>query len=269
MTDSYKEYLDFAITLAKKACAILMQKNGKSEIKVQKSMHFDFATNVDLEVEKLIVDEIFKKYPKHGILSEETEEIKTSSPFRWVIDPLDGTWNYSRNYPYFGTIIGLEHNKEIVVAVFNMPHTNELFYASKNHGFYLNGDKMVCSTTSDLNSSFVCSNYATFKSPPDRFKRKMILSEKLVKATYKYYPSHQTSMDLVRISQGVFDATIVIDSSGHWWDRIAGFLFIKESGGKITSLSGGEVNFENYTKGFVASNGKIHEKLSEIVNSVY
>lgn len=266
--DKYKEYLDFAINIAKKAGAILMQRKGATKIKVQKNMRFDFATNVDLEVEKLIIDAIFKKYPKHGILSEETEETKTNSPFRWVIDPLDGTWNYSKNYPYFGTIIALEHNKEIVVAVYYMPQTNELFYASKSRGFYLNNNKMVCTTTSDLNASFVFSNYVSFKTLPDRFKRKMLLSEKLVKATYKYYPSHQTSMDLVRIAQGVFDATIVIDSSGKWWDRVAGFLFIKEAGGKITSLNGGEVNSENHAIGLVASNGKIHKQLLEIVNSV-
>ena len=267
--NNFSEYLEFASGLADKVGDIMLKSKHTVEIKVKKGELHDFATNVDLTVEKLIIDSIKRKYPSHNILSEEAGEIKGNSPFRWIIDPLDGTWSYSIGLPLFGTIIALDYEGKTVMAVFYLPQTKEKFTGVVGKGVYLNGKKIKVSKTDDVKASFILSNFPSFKTPKDTLTRKLTLTEKLIKETYRFFPSHSSSVDLCRVAQSAFDGDIIIDTSGKWWDLVAGIFFVKEAGGKVTTLDNKDTTYNNYRRGFVASNGKIHDKLLSIVNSVY
>jgi len=269
MKDQFDNYLTFAQKLSEKAGKIILKGRKDFSIKVRKGQLHDFATNIDLSVEKLIISSIKKKYPGHGILSEEAGEIKSNSPFRWVIDPLDGTWVYSVGLPLFANIIALEYKRETIMAIFSFPQTQEQFWGLKGKGVFLNGKKITVNKTDDLKASFIFSNYPSFKTPEDRLKSKLALSEILIQETYRFYPSHSSSMDLCRVAQGAFEGSVIIDTSGKWWDLVAGIFFIKEAGGKVTTFDNKDATYNNYRRGFVASNGKIHDKLLSITNSVY
>lgn len=265
MINIYKKYLDFALQTSKEAVNIALKARSTASISVRKGDLHNYATNADIEVEHYILDKIKNNFSNHAILSEESGEIETNSPYRWIIDPIDGTWAYKVGLPQWGTIIALEFKGEIVVSVINLPISNEIFTAYKNGGFFLNGKKIKCSSVNDIKASFIFINHPSFKTPPELFESKMKLIEKLTRTTYRTFPSHTTSVDLARVAQGVYEADIVTSTSGGWWDLCAGILMVKEAKGKVSTYDNKEVTSENYNKGFIASNGKIHQQLLEIV----
>ena len=148
------EYLKFAINIAKKAGEIQMSYFGNISSLEKKSTSIDLLTNADIESEKYIINQIQTTYPKHSILSEEAGNIANDSQYLWVIDPLDGTTNFTHNLPIFAVSIGLvKKGVEAICAVVYNPAVNKCFYAEKNKGSYLDGKKIQCSSSSTLSNS--------------------------------------------------------------------------------------------------------------------
>ena len=130
---------DFILTLIKDAGKLLLEKSKEVfKIATKNNDPRDIVTAVDFEVNNFLINAIKKEFTSHGIYSEESEEKKSTSEFLWVIDPIDGSSNFSRHIPHFAICIGLLH-KEIPIAgaVYN-PITDELFSFKKRHGAFLN-----------------------------------------------------------------------------------------------------------------------------------
>lgn len=135
----YDEFLDFIFPLAKGAGEIQLAYFRGNDLGIEtKSNAYDVVTRADKESEAYIVQAILGRYPGHGILGEEGGVMGTAgSDYRWVIDPLDGTTNYSQGLPIFSVSIALQHKGETVVGVVYAPYLGELFWASREGGAWM------------------------------------------------------------------------------------------------------------------------------------
>jgi myo-inositol-1(or 4)-monophosphatase len=253
--DSYK---NIAVLAAKKSGQLLKRKLGQ-ERKVTFKGVVNLVTEMDLLSEKIIVSTIRRHYPHHNILAEEKAAKQGDSPFRWIVDPLDGTTNYAHGYPTFCVSIALEKKGEIILGVVYDPMRNETFLAERGKGARLNGKKIHVSSTSKISLSLLATGfpYDLRESPVnnfDHFHNFAIRAQAVRRAG-------SAALDLCYVAAGRFD--------GFWemklgpWDLAAGSLIVREAGGKVTDFSGKNLSLDGRT--VLASNRKIHRKMTEVL----
>lgn len=221
----------------------------------QKNKNFrDIVSEVDIVVENKIKNIIKKKFSNHQFEGEETGLKKTNSKYKWIIDPIDGTVNYIHGIPFFSISIALELDGEIILGIINNPITNELFYAFKNEGSYLNGERIFVSKRDKLEKCLFITTFSSEKNMKRNNKYKIF--GKINDISRGCLRLGSASLGLAYLSCGKVD--------GLWggtlkkWDVAAGIVILKEAGGKITTKSGSRYSFG---KTFVASNGPIHRDL--------
>ncbi|MFZ3062127.1 MAG: inositol monophosphatase family protein, partial [Actinomycetota bacterium] len=152
------EFKELAISTARKAGALL--KEGLSlEKKIGYKGVVNLVTETDIKSQELIVSEITKNLPDHGIISEENLEERTKARYLWIIDPLDGTTNYAHRYPIFSISMALAEEGEIILGVVHDPNFDELFFAEKGCGAFLNDKPIRVSKTALLNSSLLATGF--------------------------------------------------------------------------------------------------------------
>ena len=217
-------------------------------------------TEADHAAEKAIMDVIKAEYPDHYILSEEAGEIIHESSYKWIIDPIDGTINFSRGIPINCVSIGIEYNKEVIMGAVYNPHLDELFLAEKGQGASLNEKSIrVSGETTVLKSCLVTGFPYTYLDSPngplevfDRLIRKGVPVRRLGSA----------AIDLCWVAAGRFDG--FYEHKLEAWDSAAGSLMVEEAGGRVTDLKG--LPYSPYQHGIVATNGLIHEELLGWIN---
>lgn len=221
----------------------------------------NLVTEADHASEKAIMDVIRRHFPDHYILSEESGEIIQDSRYKWIIDPIDGTVNFAHGIPLNCVSIAIEHAGEIVMgAVFN-PHLNEFFFAEKGKGAFLNDQPIrVSEQTKTINACLVTGFPYTYINMPngpleifERFVRKGVPVRRLGSA----------AIDLCWVAAGRFDG--FYEHKLEAWDSAAGYLIVEEAGGKVTDHEGNK--FSVYQHRVLATNGKIHEEMVEIINN--
>src|SRR3989344_3431493 len=127
----------FIQDIAKKAGDAVLKRFGNSGVHRMKSDRvWDVVTEVDLLAYKIITSAIKKAYPDHGIISEESGGINNHAEYIWIIDPIDGTLNFSRNVPMFGVMICLARRDKIILSAINLPCSKEIFFAKAGKGAY-------------------------------------------------------------------------------------------------------------------------------------
>ncbi len=260
-----RQIQQFTEDIALGAGKILLKHFHTSKIVKRKSDFGDIATNADLASEKYILSQIHKKFPTHHVLSEESGDTGINSDFVWVVDPLDGTKEYSRGIPFFNVSIALEYCGDIVVGVTYRPSTNELFSAVKNGGAFLNKKRLSVSLETNLSKSFVSSSFPFYKNPDDVFNKTLALLTVLVKKAYRLRPFQETVANFCWVASGAHDGSIVTITGPKWWDIAPGILLIQEAGGNVTDTYGSLIKNHDLSRGIVASNGKIHNQLLEII----
>jgi myo-inositol-1(or 4)-monophosphatase len=222
----------------------------------------NLVTEMDRLSEKTVVETILRAFPRHGVLAEEDARIENDSGFLWIIDPLDGTTNYAHGYPNFSVSIGLEHNGEIVIGVVYDPMRDELFTALRGQGAFLNDTKIAVSKNDTLIRSLLATGF-----PYDRTvstENNLNYFNALIMASQEVRRSGSASLDLCNLAAGRLD--------GYWelklqpWDVAAGSLIVREAGGEATDFSGKRSAIRD--KEIVASNGRIHNQLLEIIDRV-
>lgn len=246
--------LNVAIRAAKNAGKLLMDDFGRT-IKVMTKGDGSLVTEVDLKAEKQIVDAIKKSFPGDGILSEESVPQSSTAAFNWIIDPLDGTHNYIRGINIFGASIALQHGHEIVMGVIFMPVTKELYHAQKGKGAYRNGKRIRVSGRNLEQSTMIYdSSIRTNKEP-------MLAGlSKIVDKVFNVRMYGSTARSLTYIAEGKAD--LEIEFNDKLWDFAAGLLLVEEAGGSATDFRGKVWNLD--TRGYIASNGKLHEDVLKI-----
>lgn len=252
------KFLNFAINTAKKAGALILEKSKKNIIVAEKAKN-DLITNIDKASENLIIQEIQKNFPDHAIFAEESVNSKKSfnnAEYVWFIDPLDGTTNFVHGLPIYAVSIGLLKKNsikgEILAGVVFAPVFNELFYAEKGKGAYLNGKKIKVSSVKKLADSMVVTGF-----PPTQKEINLPYLEIMIKKAQAVRRLGSAALDLCYTACGRFD--------GFWefglkpWDIAAGSLIVKEAGGKITDTNGNIINL--FGADILASNKKIHKEM--------
>lgn len=195
----------------------------------EKQNVFDVVTVADKASEKLIIDNIRAKYPDHSILSEESGTEEHHSDWRWIIDPLDGTTNYSNGLPIFSVSIGLEYKGDVVAGVVYAPYLGELFRAIKGCGATLNGKPIHCGSKTSLDTAVLTTGmpYDRDINPDNNLDNISRLCTK-VRGTRRY---GSAAVDLCYVAAGFFD--------GYWelnlnpWDVAAGILIAREAGARV------------------------------------
>ena len=255
------EYTKFAINVAKKAGSLQMLYFGNiTEIK-KKSSHIDILTEADTKSEKLIIKEITKKYPNHSIVSEESNDIYNQDEYTWIIDPLDGTTNFTHNLPIFAVSIALLKNNNIISAVVYNPAADKCFYAEINKGAYLNSNKISISSSNTLSDSLLATGFPYLHDL--RYDLSFDLFKEFYDKTRGLRRLGAAALDLCFVAMGRFDGFYEFELNS--WDIAAGSLIVKEAGGLVTDWDG--KMFPLNGKRILASNEKIHHEMINILTN--
>ncbi|PIP17670.1 MAG: inositol monophosphatase [Parcubacteria group bacterium CG23_combo_of_CG06-09_8_20_14_all_35_9] len=257
--------LNTAIQAALRAGKILNKKFNKlAHVKYKMKSCREIVTEADLAAEKIILDLIRKKYPEHRILSEEVGEINgkffkvEKSDYLWLIDPLDGTTNFSIKNPLFNVSIGLAYKGEMILGVIYAPCTDELFTAQKGRGSYLNGKQIKVSQKSKVRNSILLAASGRRKID-DKKMIELYSYFKLKTRNFRQFGS--AALELAFVAAGRVEGMIVVGCSP--WDMAAGALIIKEAGGKVTNFAGASWNIKD--KNLLACGPKIHPNVLKVL----
>ena len=243
-----------------KASKILIRDFGEIEkLQVSEKSPGDFVTASDKRVEKVLIGELEKS--EYSFLTEETGLIEGKyKDKRWVIDPIDGTFNFLNGLPHFAISLAYEENGEIVSGIIYDPIKNEMFGAHKGSGAYLNNTRMRVSNKSEFSNSCLVTG-----GPKSTSKIKEIILDEYKKVSMKtnshIRKSGSAALDLAYVAAGRYD--------GYWqreinyWDIAAGIILVKESGGFINPIK--EKDFTGKKIDIVATNSKIHEELTTLL----
>lgn len=247
-----------AIKAAKQAGALLRERVGNIKSIDYKSA-FNLVTDVDKESERLIISIIREEFENHQILGEESGA-HDGSPQRWLIDPIDGTTNFAHGYPFFCVSIGFEDAGERKLGVVYDPIADELFFAEKGHGAFLNDKKIQVSSHTRL---AVCLCATGFPADTSTAKiSNMAQFATVTDATQGVRRDGSAALDLSYVACGRLDAYWELKLAP--WDLAAGTLLVTEAGGKISNLTGDE--FDLNTGHVIASNALIHDELVDLLS---
>lgn len=257
----YREYLNIGIKAAYKAGKIV-KKGFYSMKNIEFKSYADPVTEFDKKSEEIIVDTILKRYPKHSILTEELLSKDNKSEFKWVIDPIDGTINFTHQIPFTAISIALEHNNELVVGIVYNPIFDEMYYAYKGYGAYMNKKRISVSKISEKRKSLLVTGMPTFNKL--RFPEFIKPLENFMQNYSGFRRLGSAAMDLVYVASGKFEAFYEEGLSP--WDSAGGVVIVREAGGKVTDYYGNDYSI--YNKTLIASNGLIHNDLVEVLKNV-
>ena len=260
----FENYLQFAKDLAKKGGAILKDNFGKlSKEQIELKGPHDFVTEIDRKVEQMYVDEIKKSFPDHGIIGEEGTSENPDQEFVWVLDPLDGTKNYSFEIPFFCTSICLLQNKDPVLSVIYEPITDHLYHAIKGEGAFKNDSPIHVSNESEIKNSMLLYCHAA---DPEAIKQAEHYIVQLKTSARDASRLRSAGAEMVLVAKGVVEAYLM--NKLPLWDLAAGALIVREAGGKATDFTGKD--WQPGDSNILVSNGtKIHEEVLNILNKSF
>jgi myo-inositol-1(or 4)-monophosphatase len=246
--------------LALKAGKMLRENLGqKREIEFKGVV--DIVTEMDKRAEAMIIAGIQESFPKHGILTEESDELVSDSPVRWIIDPIDGTTNYAHGYPVYCVSIGIEEAGVLKAGVVYDPNLDETFTAVAGKGAFLNGKPIRVSDTLELDKSLLATGFpydirTSSENNLDCFSRFAVRAQAIRRAG-------SAALDICNVACGRFD--------GFWelklkpWDLAAAVLIAKEAGGRVTGMDGTE--FGIFDGDVLVSNGHVHDEMLKVVGT--
>jgi len=235
------------------------EKSKESNFAIdKKTSNVDLVTEIDKLSEKKIIKKIKNNFSSHSILAEEGGSVSKESPYTWIIDPLDGTNNYANGYPIYCVSIALEYKNEIILGSVFVPELNQLFWATKGSGSYLNGKRLKVSKKDALDQSLLATGF-----PYDKLTSKynnMAHFQKMVMKARGIRRSGSAAFDLSSVAVGSID--------GFWefklkpWDVAAAKIFIKEAGGKVIEETWDGVSL------IVTGNSKICDEIYKTLKNV-
>lgn len=253
-----QEFLNVAAECAAEAGKVLRHYWGNLSQISAKTTTWDLVTEADQEAERLIISLLRSHFPTHAILAEESgKSAAGSEDYLWAIDPLDGTTNYTHQYPMVATSIGLLfQNKPLIGVIFN-PILNELFLGARGCGATLNGAPLKVSSTTSLDRSLLASGFAYDRKTSTATNYREFC--RMTHITQGVRRGGAAAIDLAYVAAGRLD--------GYWerglqpWDMAAGALLIEEAGGRVTDYTEGPVDF--YSGRILATNGNLHALISQ------
>jgi len=253
-----------AIEAATEAGKYLKKNLGKvRNIQLKDGGEKNLVTEIDKHSEEIIIEIIKKHHPSHDILAEESGKTRgQSSDYRWIIDPLDGTTNFTHSFPVFCVSIGLEHCGELIAGAIYDPNFDELFTAEKGKGAFLNGKRIHVSSVDSLKRSLLVTGFPyNIAENPDHAVEHFVQFLMDAQAVRRM---GSAAIDLAYVAAGRYE--------GFWevwlnpWDMAAGAIILTEAGGMLSDFSGN--GFSIYEKQILATNGRVHEEMKKILSKL-
>jgi myo-inositol-1(or 4)-monophosphatase len=253
---------ELAIELARAAGRML-----RAELRGPRRIEFkgsptNLVTEMDARAEALIVDGLLARFPGDAILAEERGAAAGRSGRRWIIDPLDGTTNYTHGLPLYAVSIALEVDGRVELGVVYDPSQHDLYVVERGAGAFCNDARLAVSTAAELDASLLATGF-----PYDlRHRADNNLAEygAFALCTRGVRRLGSAVLYLAWVAAGRFD--------GYWeltlgpWDVAAGGLMVEEAGGRLTAIDGGALDLERPT--VVASNGRIHDAMLAVLREI-
>ncbi|HAT9052886.1 inositol monophosphatase family protein [Legionella pneumophila serogroup 1] len=255
--------LNIAVNAARQAGEIINRYVEQVDrLKITPKNSHEYFSEVDIKAEQVIINTIHKAYPEHGILAEESGIQQSDSDTIWIIDPLDGTSNYLHGFPFYSVSIALKIKNRLEHGVIYDPLRHECFAASRGRGARLNDRRIRVSKQTQLNASLLGTGFhfrdATLA------QRYLPTFEALIGKCAGVRRTGSAALDLAYVASGRLD--------GFWefglrpWDIAAGALLVREAGGLISDVQGGE-DFLNYGD-VVAGTPKVFKSLLQTISPV-
>jgi myo-inositol-1(or 4)-monophosphatase len=221
----------------------------------------DFVTEVDQAAEQVIIETLLTAYPGHAILAEESgrKHGAKHSDYLWIIDPLDGTTNFIHGFPVYAVSIALAFRGKVEQAVVYDPTRNDLFYASKGRGAFLNDRRLRVSKRTRLAESLIGTGFPFRKG--DNFHRYVEMFEQVMQHCAGVRRPGAAALDLCYVAAGWYDG--FFETGLNPWDVAAGSLLITEAGGLIGNFTG-EADFL-YQREAVAGSPKVYGQLVQLL----
>lgn len=252
-------FLKTAIRAARAAGEIQRKGLGKVH-KIKFKGEINLVTEIDKACEEKIQKIVSKEFPDHDFLMEESGAWNRPSEYKWIVDPLDGTTNYSHGYPFFCASIGLVYREQVILGVVYEPVMDQLFVGARGGGARLNGKRIHVSKISTLKRSLLATGFA-YNVQTTANDNNMDHFNNFIMHTQAVRRDGAAAIDICYVACGRFDGFWEL---GLWpWDSSAGLVILEEAGGRVTMFDGGP--FDLYGKQIVASNGKIHESMVKVL----
>ncbi|MFH0861126.1 MAG: inositol monophosphatase [Candidatus Altiarchaeota archaeon] len=237
----------------------IQQGHFRKDLKVIRKTPKEFVSNVDIECQNLSHRLLTEKFP-YPVLSEEkrlSENI--DSNLFWVVDPVDGTHNFIAGVPNFGVSIALLSKHEFVLGVIHLPYFDEMYYAVKGNGAFMNGKPIAVSDNKVLEKSMITydNQFYLSKYSFERYKR-------LVDHSFTTRIFGSAVYDFGLIASGIIDARVWNNTK--IFDFAAGVTLVREAGGMVTDFNGDNISTDS--KELVASNGSVHSQLVDLLKEV-
>ena len=262
MSQALHPMLNIAVKAARAAGSIINRASLDLDLlKINTKSPNDFVTEVDQAAERAIIDTLLGAYPGHAILAEESgrEHGAKHSEYLWIIDPLDGTTNFIHGFPVYAVSIALAHRGKVEQAVVYDPARNDLFYASKGRGAFLNDRRLRVSRRTRLQDSLIGTGFPFRRG--DNFKRYVKMFEEVMQHCAGLRRPGAAALDLCYVAAGWYDGFFETGLSP--WDIAAGSLMITEAGGLIGNFTG-EADYL-YQREVVAGNPKVYGQLVQLL----
>jgi myo-inositol-1(or 4)-monophosphatase len=260
----------------KKVAMEIIKKSGKMLLREYKdfnrktvklkSLH-EILTRADLKSEEIIISAIKNNFPAHQILSEEQGQVGAENNYLWIIDPIDGTTNFSMHNPLWSISLAVAYKAEIVLGFIYAPVLDELYIAETGQGAKLNNPSVSFRTSktilvSDIKEGKVLNTFCHGS------------TEKDMKKAIKYYTYQKlqgfdcrqlgsAALELAYVASGRVESIMIPGANS--WDIAAGALLVKEAGGMVTDFFGQEWGLDSVD--ILASNGKVHREILRVINN--
>jgi len=246
--------LETAIEAAREAGRVLVERFGTPQEIRSKGLR-DIVTTADLAAQAKAIEVIRSQYPDHDILSEESDQMpEGSSDYCWIVDPLDGTTNYSRGNPCFSVSIAVSYRGEVILGVIYDPLRDQLFRAQRGQYAYLNDHRIQVSAIKRLIDAIVGLGWAHKQEVRCQATQ---LAARIAPRVGTLRSIGSAALGLCCVAVGWTDAYFNLSLKP--WDVAAASLIIREAGGTITDLAGQPWHLNS--GGCLASNGLIHEAM--------
>ena len=241
--NSISANLNVMIKACEKASKILIRDFGELEkLQVSKKGPSDFVTNSDVKAEKIIIEELKKARPNYSIISEENGVENNKDPSNsWIIDPIDGTINFLHGIPHFAISIALKSEDEIICGLIFDPIKDEMFYAEKNNGAFLNNQRIRVSKKNNLDECLFA--VGKLENEPG----------------FTYRRAGCAALDIAYVASGRLDG--YAQSNLNLWDIAAGIVLVKEAGGMINDIDLNNIKNIKVLAASAEINAKFIEKL--------
>ncbi|MBI4496353.1 MAG: inositol monophosphatase [Chloroflexi bacterium] len=230
MNPSTAECAAFAAEVARAAGQALMARFGAAlDVQAKGGNLRDLVTDADRAAEGVILEALTRRFPDHAVLSEEAGALGPASDYLWLVDPLDGTTNFSRCIPLFAVSLALLEAGRPLLGVVYHPVTGELFHALRDHGAFLGDQRLEGSTQSTLERAAICVEWGKSEASVRHGLRQLV---RVARQANKLRALGSAALNLAYVAAGRLDAFVV--DGLYPWDVAAGVLLVQEAGGRVT-----------------------------------